>query len=217
MPHGGVPCLWFAFVCFFNGVSTPKTQRCSSGHHLPPPVSWLCCVQGNHLTALPDCMAQLTALTELSISDNRLNVWPAGLDRLPRLKELWAFGNQLTDGPDGFLRRSPACERLWLERNPLSPACVQGLLAAAALKRNLRALGLDDVQMSRAAGPRPPCVRCPRPQRPRLDFCGGPENKPIRTHYAPIPMCPSSAFGSKRDQAAPHGRGGKGMGVRHTR
>ena len=54
------------------------------------------------LTAVPDSIGQLTALTELDLSYNQLTAVPDSIGQLTALTELYLHGNQLTAIPDSI-------------------------------------------------------------------------------------------------------------------
>ncbi|KAG1680551.1 hypothetical protein FOA52_014998 [Chlamydomonas sp. UWO 241] len=117
---------------------------------------WL---MGNRLTSLPAGLAQLIGLVKLGLHDNAITALPDGLQHLPRLIKLFAYGNQLSgpaaigcllspplSGDGGSSKTWPALDAMWLEGNPLVPEAVAGLLSAASDKSRLPALrdmGLD--------------------------------------------------------------------------
>jgi Leucine-rich repeat (LRR) protein len=60
----------------------------------------------NQLQQLPACLGQLTALTSLSIENNRLQqVEPGALEGLVKLEVLQLQNNQLQQLPDGLSER----------------------------------------------------------------------------------------------------------------
>ena len=96
---------------------------------LPPEIGQLTALtelwlSDNQLTTLPPVIGQLTALTRLELNDNRLTMLPPVIGQLTALMELWLQNTKLTLLPE-TLRDLPQLERLFLHGNPalnLSPS-----------------------------------------------------------------------------------------------
>ncbi|KAI3428648.1 hypothetical protein D9Q98_007471 [Chlorella vulgaris] len=106
-------------------------------------------LQGNpQLASVPESLASLPALRDLSVADCALAALPATLRAAPALESLSLYGNQLHEFPTAVLQ-APKLRTLWLEGNPLTPEAVDSLLAALP-SSNLSALGLDERQLALA-------------------------------------------------------------------
>eukprot|EP00931_Biecheleriopsis_adriatica_P077416 TRINITY_DN50995_c0_g1_i1.p1 TRINITY_DN50995_c0_g1~~TRINITY_DN50995_c0_g1_i1.p1 ORF type:complete len:855 (+),score=157.54 TRINITY_DN50995_c0_g1_i1:357-2567(+) len=117
-------------------------------------------LQGNHLRELPDGMGNLKYLEYLSLHDNRLEQLPDSITDLRELKWMYLYNNRLRDLPVSLLQSLPRLERLLVEANPFSQACMSELLDEMPDK--LRVLGIDAQQAARlpAGQPVPPRVSC---------------------------------------------------------
>ncbi|MGW2200066.1 leucine-rich repeat domain-containing protein, partial [Streptosporangium sp. NPDC001682] len=71
------------------------------------------------LTALPESLGNLTALTELSVGSNRLTVLPESVGNLTALTDLYLVDNQLTVLPES-LGNLTALTELSVSDNPLT-------------------------------------------------------------------------------------------------
>ncbi|HEY1190687.1 MAG TPA: COR domain-containing protein, partial [Gemmata sp.] len=71
---------------------------------------------GNQLSALPEALGRLTALTTLNLSDNQLSALPEVVTKLTALTTLNLSGNQLSALPEA-LSQFPSLKQLLLHKN----------------------------------------------------------------------------------------------------
>lgn len=71
--------------------------------------------------ALPDELGQCVALEELQAQENRIEVIPASLASLPKLRRVNLDGNRVAELPSNLLSQCVSLQVLALHRNPITP------------------------------------------------------------------------------------------------
>jgi len=99
-------------------------------------------LDNNQLTTIPDSLAQLANLLILYLHNNQLTAMPDSLGKLTNLQFLYLAGNQLTAIPDS-LGKLAKLQQLYLDNNQLT--AIPDSLAQLA---NLQQLSLDDNQLT---------------------------------------------------------------------
>ena len=91
-------------------------------------------LSGNQLTAVPESIGQLTALTSLYLSGNQLTAVPESIGQLTALTSLYLYGNQLTAVPES-IGELTALTSLYLYGNQLTavPDSIGQLTALTSL------------------------------------------------------------------------------------